>query len=96
MHHAEKGDGVAVTIVEKAAHDLGRYVARLHEIGALRVCLVGGMAPVFTPWLSTWARSVLAEPEHDALEGALLMAQGHPTGYDPTSEIPLQTVEHDL
>jgi glucosamine kinase len=96
MHHAEKGDGVAVTIVEKAAHDLGRYVARLHEIGARRVCLVGGMAPVFTPWLSTWARSVLAEPEHDALEGALLMAQGHPTGYDPASEIPLQTVEHDL
>jgi len=87
MHHAEKGDGTAVALVEKSAHDIGRYIARLHEIGAKRVALVGGMAPVFTPWLSSWARSVLAEPEHDALEGALLLAHGHSNGFDVIPEM---------
>ena len=83
MSHAGKGDIVAVALVEKSAHDLGRYIARLHEIGARKVCLVGGMAPVFMPWLSSWARSVLAEPEHDALEGAIMLAYGTANGLRP-------------
>ena len=73
-------DAVAVALVETSAHDLERYISRLHEIGAAKVCLVGGMAPVFTPWLSSWARTVLAEPEQDALEGAILLAHGTNNG----------------
>ena len=80
MSHAEMGDIVAVDLVEKSARDLGRYIARLNEIGAHRVCLVGGMAPVFTPWLSSRARAILAEPEHDALEGAIMLAHGQSNG----------------
>ena len=83
MSHAQTGDVVAVALVERSAHDLGRYIARLHEIGARKVCLVGGMAPVFMPWLSSWARSVLAEPEHDALEGAIMLAHGQDNGLRP-------------
>ena len=90
MAHADKGDIVAVALVERSAHDLGRYIARLHEIGARKVCLVGGMAPVFLPWLSSWARSVLAEPEHDALEGAIMLAHGEPNGLRP--HVPNQAV----
>ncbi len=80
MRFATEGDTVAVELVQKSAHDIGRYIARLHEIGAARVCLVGGMAKPFAPWLSPWTVSVLSEPEQDALEGALLMAHGAENG----------------
>lgn len=84
MGYANQNDIVAVPLVEKQAHDIGRYIARLIELGADKVCLVGGMAPVFTPWLSPAARSALAEPEQDALDGAILLAQGAPNGLSPT------------
>lgn len=84
MGYANQNDIVAVPLVEKQAHDIGRYIARLIELGADKVCLVGGMAPVFTPWLSPAARSALAEPEQDALDGAILMAHGAPNGLTPT------------
>ncbi len=80
MDAAANGDPVAVTLVKRQAGDIGRYVARLHEIGADKVCLVGGMASVFAPWLSDATRAGLAEAEHDALEGAILLAQGMSSG----------------
>lgn len=80
MGFANQNDIVAAPLVEKQAHDIGRYIARLLELGAGKVCLVGGMAPVFAPWLSSAARSALAEPEQDALDGAILMARGAPNG----------------
>ncbi len=82
MRFAEGGDAVAVELVQQATHDLGRYIMRLHEIGCDKVCLVGGMATPFLPWLSPWTKSVLAQPEHDAVEGAILLARGAPNGFD--------------
>jgi len=82
MQYAEAGDPVAVELVQQSAHDLGRYIMRLHEIGCAKVCLVGGMAQPFSPWLSPWTKQVLAEAEHDAVEGALLLAQGAKNGFD--------------
>lgn len=87
MDHANTGDPVAVGLVEHQAADIGRYAARLHALGAKRICLVGGMARVFEPWLSSWVRSVLVAPQHDALEGAILMAQGAPNGLIPTEQV---------
>lgn len=80
MAAADAGDAVAVSLVERQAADIGRYVARLRDIGASKVCLVGGMAPVFAPWLSPATLDALAQPEHDALEGAILIAHGMSTG----------------
>ncbi len=80
MQFAEAGDAVAVALVEQEARDMGRYIARLNEIGAHKVALVGGMAQVLRPWLSPSVHTVLTEPQHDAVEGALLMAQGQPNG----------------
>lgn len=80
MHYAGEGDSVAVLLVEQSAHDLGRYIHRLHELGCARICLVGGMAKPLAPWLAPWTKAVLAEPEMDALDGAILMARGHENG----------------
>lgn len=82
MRYAQAGDAVAVELVQQSATDLGRYIMRLHELGCAKVCLVGGMAEPFSPWLSPWTKAVLAEPEHDALEGAILLAHGHDNGFN--------------
>jgi glucosamine kinase len=81
LKFAQAGDVVAAGLVRKSAQDLGDYIARLQAMGAPRVCLVGGMAPVFMPWLSDAARAALSTPEHDALEGAILLAHGHSNGF---------------
>jgi len=85
VEYAKAGDPVAIKLVEQSAHDLGRYIIRLHEIGCEKVCLVGGMAQPFSPWLAPWTRSMLAEPENDAMEGAIFLAQGMSNGVSPQS-----------
>ena len=83
MEAAAKGDAVAVVLVQGQARDIGRYVQRLTEIGAHRVCIVGGMATVFAPWLDAATTDRLAEPDHDALEGGILLAHGMSNGLTP-------------
>lgn len=87
MDHANRKDPIAVALVEQQAQHIGRYIARLIALGASKVCLVGGMAPVFMPWLSPAAREGLAEPEQDALDGAILLARGAPNGLQPEKAI---------
>ncbi len=87
MQYANKDDIVAVMLVRRSADDLARYIHRLHAIGAAKVCLVGGMAPIFLPWLNPQARALLAEAEHDALEGGILMAHGVSNGLSQTVNV---------
>ncbi|MEE3627524.1 BadF/BadG/BcrA/BcrD ATPase family protein [Nitrospirillum sp. BR 11752] len=75
LAHAAKGDAVACSIISGAAKELETYIRHLHALGAPNLCLMGGLSAPLTPWLSPWARSLLVEPEGDALEGALLMAR---------------------
>ncbi|MBB6251155.1 BadF/BadG/BcrA/BcrD ATPase family protein [Nitrospirillum iridis] len=75
LAHAAQGDAVACAILAKAAKELEVYIRHLHALGAPHLCLMGGLSTPLTPWLSPWARSLLVEPEGDALEGALLMAR---------------------
>jgi N-acetylglucosamine kinase-like BadF-type ATPase len=50
-------------------------VERLLACGAPTVCLVGGLAASFAPWLPRSLQSRLAAPAADAVDGAILMAQ---------------------
>jgi glucosamine kinase len=87
MSFVDAGDTVAVALVQRSADDLARYIHRLHAIGAARVCLVGGMAPILLPWINPQARALLAKAEHDALEGGLLMAHGVSNGLHQTVSV---------
>ena len=81
MRFAEQRDPVAVELVETMARMLERYIARLHDIGAENVCLVGGMARVPGHLASRPSvRSLLHKAEHDAVDGALLLARGAADG----------------
>lgn len=73
--HANRGDPVALSLVRRSAAEVEAMIARLIEIGAERVCLVGGMAEHIAPWLTPYARGVLAVRQEDATEGAILLAR---------------------
>lgn len=80
IEYAENGDPVAVALVEKVAVDLGHYMKRLSDLGAKRICLLGGLAVPLKPWLAPWTKSLLFNPQYDAQYGAILLAKGAPDG----------------
>ncbi len=84
MRFAMARDKVAMRLVEDVADEIGRYLARLRDLGAARIALVGGMAESIDPWLNPAVRDLLTAPEQDAVEGALLLARGAATGFNTT------------
>lgn len=75
LEHASRRDPLALAIVSQAAADATRIIARLLEVGAPSVCLLGGLARPLTEWLPPPVRAALAEPQGDAMEGAILLAR---------------------
>ncbi|MEA1675496.1 BadF/BadG/BcrA/BcrD ATPase family protein [Nitrospirillum sp. BR 11163] len=75
LDFAAAGDPVATQLVETAAGQLTAHVRRLVELGAPKVCLMGGLAPVIEPWLAPWARRLLVPARGDALDGGLHLAR---------------------
>jgi glucosamine kinase len=72
--HALRGDPIGRQLVGLAATHIDALAARLIEIGAIRLALVGGCAPFLAPSLSERTKSHLVEPAGDALAGALHLA----------------------
>ena len=79
---ARLGDPVASGILERAADHICIFIRRLRGLGAARICLMGGLGPALEAWLPPWAQAVLAKPQGDAVEGAILMARAALTGQD--------------
>ena len=75
IEFARRGDPVAVALVRHAVAHVDNFIRRLIELGAGRVALMGGLGPVLETWLDDTARSVLAAPEGDAMDGAVLLAR---------------------
>ncbi|MDC7694307.1 BadF/BadG/BcrA/BcrD ATPase family protein [Asticcacaulis sp. DXS10W] len=83
MELAERGDPWALDILKINVGWLETYVRRLTRLGAPRVCLLGGVAPRYMPYLSEEALSLIADAQGDALDGALLMCTGLSEGQLP-------------
>jgi glucosamine kinase len=73
--HAEGRDPLAVQILLEAAGDAARIINRLLDIGAPAIAMIGGIFPHLLPWLPPVLVPYLVEPEADAADGAILMAQ---------------------
>ena len=74
FEHATRGDVVAAGIVSDAATAIGESLEALLWSECPSICLLGGLAEAYEPWLSERYRSRLAKPKNDALQGAVELA----------------------
>jgi glucosamine kinase len=72
--HALEGDVIAVQIVRNAAASIDRTLESLLWPECRTVCLLGGLAAAYRPWLRPDHQALLAEPKADALQGAAAFA----------------------
>jgi glucosamine kinase len=72
---AVKGDVQAMTIVIEGAAAISNLGRALLARGAGRLCLLGGLAKVYPPYLDADVKASLALPIADAVDGAIMMAR---------------------
>jgi len=73
--HAREGDAQAIAIVKTGAAAVNESLDAIMALaGAPRLCLLGGLAPLYPQWLSEKHRSILIKAEADALTGAVALA----------------------
>lgn len=75
MDAADAGDPVAADLVAEALAVIEPALSRLLALGAPAIVLAGGLAPRYRPHLSAHLAARLAEPQGDAVDGALLLAR---------------------
>jgi glucosamine kinase len=73
--HAERGDALAVSLIEEAAADLKRVADRLIALGAPRIAMIGGVFDRILPWMAEELRPRLFKSDHDAADGAIHLIQ---------------------
>jgi glucosamine kinase len=72
---AARGDVQGMMIVIEGAAAISTLGRALLARGARAVCLLGGLAKAYPPYLDADVRRAMAEPEADAVDGAIMMAR---------------------
>jgi glucosamine kinase len=72
---AARADVQGMTIVIEGASAISKLGHALLARGAKRLCLLGGLSTVYPPYLDADVRAALVTPEHDAMDGAIMMAR---------------------
>ncbi|MDR7144461.1 BadF/BadG/BcrA/BcrD ATPase family protein [Rhizobium sp. BE258] len=72
--HANNNDEVAVGIVSEAAAAIGENLDALIWPECPAICLLGGLANAYRPWLAERHAALLTEPKGDVLQGAVELA----------------------
>lgn len=72
---AAKGDVQAMLIVIEGAAAISNLGRALLARGAKRMCLLGGLSPVYPPYLDADVKHALVAPHADAMDGAIIMAR---------------------
>ncbi len=85
---AARGDGNAETIVKSAAQNIDASIVAICTSNIIRIALLGGLAKLFTPYLSAKNRSLLVEPRANALQGAVDLARKLAEHGKPNSDGP--------
>ena len=75
IDHAAKGDPLATELMQAAAAEAALLADALLAKGAERLALMGGLAQHIRPWLPVHLQDSIVEPDGDALDGAILLAQ---------------------
>jgi glucosamine kinase len=72
---AARGDVQGMMIVIEGAAAISTLGRALLARGAKAVCLLGGLANAYPPYLDADVRRAMAEPQADAVDGAIMMAR---------------------
>ncbi len=72
---AEAGDELALTLRRQAVDEAVLLANGVLELGAPRLCLLGGVGQALAPYLPTWLLRRLVSPAGDAMQGAWRMAR---------------------
>lgn len=73
---AMEKDTLAVSLLQKTAKDIECLISGLHQKGAQRIALMGGIGERIVTWLSPEVQNLLVTPFSDAMDGAIIMAHG--------------------
>lgn len=74
FEYASTGDVVAADIVKTAASAITGSLDALLWPECPSICLLGGLAQAYRPWLDERHKAILAEPKGDVLRGAVELA----------------------
>ena len=72
---AAQGDVQGMMIVIEGASAISNLGRALLARGAKAICLLGGLAKAYPPYLDADVKQALAEPGADAVDGAIMMAR---------------------
>lgn len=72
---AARADVQGMTIVIEGAGAISKLGHALLARGSQRLCLLGGLSSSYPPYLDADVRAALVAPEHDAMDGAIIMAR---------------------
>ncbi|OBZ97119.1 N-acetylglucosamine kinase [Pararhizobium polonicum] len=72
--HAGRNDRVAIALLRASAQTIDEALDAVVAQGSHRLCLLGGLAPLYRPWLAERHQPLFVEPEADALTGSVALA----------------------
>ncbi|WEX77582.1 N-acetylglucosamine kinase [Sinorhizobium numidicum] len=74
FEYADRGDAVALRLLKAAATTVDEALDVVVSRGSERLCLLGGLAVLYRPWLAKRHQPRFVEAEADALTGAVALA----------------------
>ncbi|WP_415860034.1 BadF/BadG/BcrA/BcrD ATPase family protein [Photobacterium jeanii] len=86
--HANQGDELGVAMLKQTAADIEMWMQALIQRGTDKICLMGSIAERIHPWLTPPMQQRIANPQGDAMDGAIAMAKGNHNLY-PLEEVAL-------
>ena len=66
---------MAGDVMRRSGAEASKLIKALWNRGAERIALVGGFSAPLRPWLDGAVQAWLVEPQGDAVDGALILAQ---------------------
>ncbi|WP_064682876.1 N-acetylglucosamine kinase [Rhizobium bangladeshense] len=74
FEHAKQGDSVATRLLKEAAVSVDEALDCLVARGTQKICLLGGLGPLYSSWIAPRHQNLMALAEGDALTGAVALA----------------------
>lgn len=74
FEHADQGDPVALRVLKQAAAEVDESLRVVLEGTDRHLCLLGGLGPLYEPWLADEHRKCVQPPVGDPLSGATKLA----------------------